>query len=90
MQFAMWLASAQRSMSAVQQAEVAELMRRAQHAEQENAAARAEATAMRRSADRDRAERAAMQYAAVRNSLGSLQADPDQVEFDPLPAMGSR
>ena len=65
-------------------------MRRAQHAEQENAAARAEATAMRQSADRDRAERAAMQYAAVRSSLSSLQADPEQVEFDPLPAMASR
>ena len=31
-----------------------------------------------------------MQYAAVRNSLSSLQADPDQVEFDPLPAISSR
>lgn len=68
---------------------MAELNRRAQHAEQESAATRAEMTAVRQAAAQQNAERAIAQYAHV----GKLTALPYREahsarEYDPLPSLG--
>lgn len=73
----------------LQQAEVAELNRRAQHAEQESSVARAETAAVRQAAAQQQAERAIAQYAQA-NRLTGLpfqDAQPGR-EYDPLPGLG--
>lgn len=72
----------------LQQAEVAELNRRAQHAEQESTAARAEAAAVRQAAAQQQAERAIAQYTQA-NRLTSLPFQQAQTarEYEPLPGL---
>lgn len=73
----------------VQQAEVAELSRRAQHAEQESSAARAEAAAVRQAAAQQQAERAIAQYSQATRLAGLPFQDAQSArEYDPLPALG--
>lgn len=73
----------------VQQAEVAELNRRAQHAEQESSAARAEAAAVRQAAAQQQAERAVAQYSQATRMAGLPFQDAQSTrEYDPLPALG--
>ncbi|KAL3150781.1 Centrosome and spindle pole associated protein 1, variant 2 [Trebouxia sp. C0010 RCD-2024] len=72
-----------------QQAEVAELNRRAQHAEQESSAARAEAAAVRQAAAQQQAERAIAQYSHANRMAGLPFQDAQSVrEFEPLPGLG--
>ncbi|DBB12608.1 TPA: Centrosome and spindle, variant 2 [Trebouxia sp. C0006] len=72
-----------------QQAEVAELNRRAQHAEQESTAARAEAAAVRQAAAQQQAERAIAQYAqANRHTRLPFQDAQTAREYEPLPDLG--
>lgn len=73
----------------MQQAEVAELNRRAQHAEQESSAARAEAAAVRQAAAQQQAERAIAQYSHANRMAGLPFQDAQSVrEFEPLPGLG--
>ncbi|KAL0029518.1 hypothetical protein WJX79_000734 [Trebouxia sp. C0005] len=72
-----------------QQAEVAELNRRAQHAEQESTAARAEAAAVRQAAAQQQAERAIAQYAQANRMTGLPFQDAQTArEYEPLPDLG--
>lgn len=73
----------------LQQAEVAELNRRAQHAEQESSVARAETAAVRQAAAQQQAERAIAQYAQANwlTGLPFQDAQPGR-EYDPLPGLG--
>lgn len=74
----------------MQQAEVAELNRRAQHAEQESSAARAEAAAVRQAAAQQQAERAIAQYSHANRMAGLPFQDPlGAREYEPLPGLGS-
>ncbi len=73
----------------LQQAEVAELNRRAQHAEQESTAARAEAAAVRQAAAQQQAERAIAQYAQASRFTGlPFQEAQTAREYEPLPHLG--
>ena len=73
----------------MQQAEVAELNRRAQHAEQESSAARADAAAVRQAAAQQQAERAIAQYSQATRMAGLPFQDAQSArEYDPLPALG--
>lgn len=73
----------------MQQAEVAELNRRAQHAEQESSAARAEAAAVRQAAAQQQAERAIAHYAQANRMAGlPFQDAQSNREYDPLPGLG--
>lgn len=73
----------------MQHAEVAELNRRAQHAEQESAAARAEVTAVRQAAAQQQAERAIAQYAHVGRLTGLPYREAQSArEYEPLPSVG--
>ena len=73
----------------MQQVEVAELNRRAQHAEQESTAARAEAAAVRQAAAQQQAERAIAQYTQA-HRLSALPFQEPQLarEYEPLPSLG--
>ena len=73
----------------MQQAEVAELNRRAHHAEQESTAARAEAAAIRQAAAQQQAERAIAQYSQAQR-LNALPFQEAQLarEYEPLPGLG--
>ncbi len=84
-----WYCNDHATMVWLQQAEVAELNRRAQHAEQESSAARAEAAAVRQAAAQQQAERAIAQYTQV-NQLAGLPFQEAQTtrEYDPLPGLG--
>lgn len=74
--------------SSLQQAEVAELNRRAQHAEQESSAARAEAAAVRQAAAQQQAERAIAQYSQATRMAGQPFQDAQGAsEYDPLPGL---
>ena len=73
----------------LQQAEVAELNRRAQHAEQESAATRVEMTAVRQAAAQQNAERAIAQYAHVGRMTNLPYREAQSArEYDPLPSLG--
>jgi len=73
----------------LQQVEVAELNRRAQHAEQESTAARAEAAAVRQAAAQQQAERAIAQYAQANRHTGLPFQDAQTArEYEPLPDLG--
>lgn len=77
-----------RSLPLLQQAEVAELNRRAQHAEQESTAARAEAAAVRQAAAQQQAERAIAQYSQATRMAGLPFQDAQSArEYDPLPGL---
>ena len=73
----------------MQQAEVAELNRRAQHAEQESSAARAEAAAVRQAAAQQQAERAIAQYSHADRMAGLPFQDAQSArEYESLPGLG--
>ena len=73
----------------MQQAEVAELNRRAQHAEQESSAARAETAAIRQAAAQQQAERAIAQYTQATLHTGLPFQEPRSArEYEPLPDLG--
>ena len=73
----------------MQQAEVAELNRRAQHAEKESSAARAEAAAVRQAAAQQQAERAIAHYSQATRTAGLPFQDAQSArEYEPLPALG--
>ena len=68
---------------------MAELNRRAQHAEHESTAARAEAAAVRQAAAQQQAERAIAQYAQANRMSGVPFQDAQSVrEYEPLPGLG--
>ncbi len=68
---------------------MAELNRRAQHAEQESTAARAEAAAVRQAAAQQQAERAIAQYAQANRMTGlPFQDGQTAREYEPLPGLG--
>ena len=68
---------------------MAELNRRAQHAEQESTAARAEAAAVRQAAAQQQAERAIAQYAQANRHTGLPSQDVQTArEYEPLPDLG--
>ena len=68
---------------------MAELNRRAQHAEQESTAARAEAAAVRQAAAWQQAERAIAQYTQANRFTGLPFQDAQAArEYEPLPDLG--
>lgn len=72
----------------MQQAEVAELNRRTQHAEQETAATRAEMSSVRQAAAQQNAERAIAQYAQGGRLTGVPYREAQSArEYDPLPSL---
>ncbi len=64
----------------MQQADVAELMRRAEKAEHESAAARAEALAARKAAEQERIDRAIAEYTQA-TSMQPLMQDLNLAEY---------
>lgn len=67
---------------------MAELNRRAQHAEQESSAARAEAAAVRQAAAQEQAERAIAQYSQATRMAGLPFQDAQGARvYDPLPGL---